>query len=49
MFLSLACVKEMPRVTDASVEARMMKIGDVSDSDLVEVSACGREGSAKGG
>ena len=49
MFLSLACVKEMPRVTDASVEARMMKTGDVSDSDLVEVSACGREGSAKGG
>ena len=49
MFLSLACVKQMPRVTDASLEARLRKIGDVSDSDLVEVSACGCEGSAEGG
>ena len=49
MFLSLACVKEMLRVTDASLEARMMKAGDVSDFDLVEVSVCGCEGSAEEG
>lgn len=35
MFLSLACVKEMPRVTEASLEARVMKTGDVSDSYLL--------------
>ena len=36
-------------MTDASFEARLRKTGDVLDSDLVEVSACGSEGSTEGG
>ena len=49
MFLSLARIKEMPRVTDASLEARIIKTGDVSDSDLINILAYGCEGSTKGG
>lgn len=35
VFISLACVKEMLKMTDASLEAHVIKIGDILDSKLL--------------
>ena len=36
-------------MTDISLEARLRKTGDISDSGLVNILAYGSEGSAEGG
>lgn len=35
MFISLACVKKMLKITDASLKAHVIKIRDVLDSKLL--------------
>ena len=49
IFLLLVYIKKIPKMIDTSSEAHTIKIGDVLDSNLVNISACGYEGSAEGG
>ena len=49
IFLLLVYIKEIPKVIDASLEARLKKIEDILDSNLIKILAYGSKSFTKGG
>ena len=48
IFLLLAYIKKIPKIIDISLEAYIIKIGDVLDSNLINILAYSYEDFAKG-